>query len=219
MKNDKLKEYFDRYPNSDECYVTSDDNIFHKDFDAKSHARSLEGKTVVRHARPSAGDVVAETRTTPDGSQIVDGSSPQTPQADKGVTAVAPVVVEKSGEMISPGAGETSTSPVAAPGDDTGKERADVPQTGTGNTGVEFKPAVEVVALPPGANLVDEANANARKAAEDTQPATANPPMTESQKQLVDGAAKKAAAPKKSAAPKGETGGKTTAPKKSAGGK
>ena len=49
--NDKVKHYFATHPESKECFVTSDELIFHKDTDAEAHARSLAEKEVAHVKR------------------------------------------------------------------------------------------------------------------------------------------------------------------------
>ncbi len=108
------KYYFDTHPKSNEVFETADENLFHEDHAAKAHARNLDNKTVVRIARPEASDEMAK--------EVVQTATVTVPT--KGVDAIAPVVAEQDGTVISPGVGETSTSPVAAPqvvDEDTGK--------------------------------------------------------------------------------------------------
>ncbi len=113
-----LKYYFDTHPKSTEVFETADENLFHDDYAAKAHARNLDNKTVVRTERPSKlGDFADEMLRVM--SAVATATVPT-----KGVDAVAPVVAEQDGTVISPGVGETSTSPVAAPqvvDDKTGK--------------------------------------------------------------------------------------------------
>lgn len=113
-----LKYYFDTHPKSTEVFETADENLFHDEYAAKAHARNLDNKTVVRTERPSKlGDFADEMLRVM--SAVATATVPT-----KGVDAVAPVVVEQDGTVISPGVGETSTSPVAAPqvvDDKTGK--------------------------------------------------------------------------------------------------
>ena len=100
--NKNIAGYFESHPTSQECFETSDGNLFHKDYDAKAHARNLENKVVTRHAganmQPMTSDESVVTAVIP----------------TKGVDAIAPVVAEETGEVISPAVGEYSTSPVAA---------------------------------------------------------------------------------------------------------
>lgn len=45
------KEYFKHYKKSDECHQTADGFIFHNDYDARAHARSLSDKKIEKHTR------------------------------------------------------------------------------------------------------------------------------------------------------------------------
>lgn len=100
--NKNVSGYFDSYPTSPECFETSDGNLFHKDYDAKAHARNLESKVVTRYAAAKVEPLTSDTA-------VVTAVIPT-----KGVDAIAPVVAETTGEVISPAVGEFSTSPVAA---------------------------------------------------------------------------------------------------------
>ena len=47
----KLKDYFKRYPLSQECHVTSDGKLFHQSGPAQSYAGGLKDNKVARHTR------------------------------------------------------------------------------------------------------------------------------------------------------------------------
>lgn len=103
-----LKYYFDTHPKSQEVFETEDENLFHDEYAAKAHARNLDNKTVVRTERASKlGDFADKMLSLM--SAVATATVPT-----KGVDAVAPVVATPDGTVISPGVGETSTSPVAA---------------------------------------------------------------------------------------------------------
>lgn len=45
----KVQEYFTLYPANTECFETSDGTLFHNQYDANLHAKSLDDKDVVTH--------------------------------------------------------------------------------------------------------------------------------------------------------------------------
>ncbi len=47
----RVQDYFETYPNSQECFETSDGFLFHQDYDAKAHARNLKDKSFSRIER------------------------------------------------------------------------------------------------------------------------------------------------------------------------
>lgn len=53
----KIKDYFETYPNSSECFVTTDGFIFHTAHDASAHANTLADKQVIQHQRSELDDV------------------------------------------------------------------------------------------------------------------------------------------------------------------
>lgn len=101
----KIKEYFQNHKDSIEVFQTNDGYLFHKDYDAISHARSLENKEVVRHA-------VADFKVVPQGT--IENGVASIALPETGVNAIAPIVAEEDGMVISPAVGEFSTAPVAA---------------------------------------------------------------------------------------------------------
>ena len=103
--NDKVKEYFQDHKDSIEVFQTNDGYLFHKDYDAITHARSLVNKEVVRHA-------VADFKVMPQGT--IENGVASIALPETGVNAIAPIVAEEDGTVISPAVGEFSTAPVAA---------------------------------------------------------------------------------------------------------
>ena len=53
---DKIKNYFKNYPESNECFSTSDGFLFHAEHAAKGHASSLKDKKVETHKRGLTND-------------------------------------------------------------------------------------------------------------------------------------------------------------------
>lgn len=43
---EKIKHYFKTYPQSNECFQTTDEFIFHRAWDARAHAETLKDKRV-----------------------------------------------------------------------------------------------------------------------------------------------------------------------------
>lgn len=65
----KLKDYFKRYPQSQECYVTSDGKLFHQSGPAQSYAGGLKDNKVARH---TSEDYVKQIETS---AKVVKGNS------------------------------------------------------------------------------------------------------------------------------------------------
>ncbi|MBY0245841.1 MAG: hypothetical protein K2Q03_10330 [Sphingobacteriaceae bacterium] len=55
MENQKelAIDYFNRHQMSTECYITSDDRVFHREGMAQSFANTLDNKEVVKYSRES----------------------------------------------------------------------------------------------------------------------------------------------------------------------
>lgn len=84
------KEYFEMYPDNEECFQTFDGFIFHKEHDAKAHAHSLKIKKVARFLRNQEQEaakreepVAEEPEQEEDSSATVQAQEPKVRKAAK----------------------------------------------------------------------------------------------------------------------------------------
>jgi len=117
--DNKIKEHFKSH-NKSEVFQTSDGFLFHKDFDANAHARSLKDKTVKRFERGSVEAEKPETTTAEKSTAGDTGAKaekkPKTPDTK---TEKAPAAVKKAGKAskeakASKDGPENNTNPDAA---------------------------------------------------------------------------------------------------------
>jgi hypothetical protein len=66
----EISTYFETYPSSNECFVTSDGFIFHTAHDAATHASALEDKQVVHTER----GVLSEQQDVAEQQEVIDGT-------------------------------------------------------------------------------------------------------------------------------------------------
>jgi hypothetical protein len=82
---DKVKVYFETYPDSNECFESADGFLFHDKNKAEAHGATLNDRTVQKHerktpARPPADK--AATEPTPAAAEGHDRGTPDSAQAE-----------------------------------------------------------------------------------------------------------------------------------------